>query len=526
MATPTLFRRVSGIRFKRYMNKIKEFIKNFFIREGKATTIFIVIGILAVLNFLSYHIFARFDLTENKDYSVSKISKETVRDLDDVVNIKAYFSKNLPTKYLTLTREVKDILDEYMNYSGGRIRVEFIDPSESEDVKNNLAAVGIPILRFNVLKNDAFEVVQGYMGIVIEYGDRQEIIPMVSGTQNLEYDLTLAIKKLVSENMPVLGLVTSHGAPGPDTMNYALSALKKLYQIREIDLKSEDGIGGDIETLLVIGLKENLGEDELKKIDDFIMASKPVLFLVDGVRVEQNLLVNKNEIDLEKLLDEYGLTLNKNLISDISCGRASFSQEFLTFMIDYPLWPKILPDNFDNNSVMVAGLGSLMLPWASSVDASEKEGLDIFYLAKSTSDAWAQEDNFRLNPQDNFRSGGEGGQYNLALFVSGKLKSPFGRGETENGKIILIGDSDFILDMFLEQNGDNLIFFQNLVDGLSLDEDLIKIRSQGVIARPIKPLETGIKETLRYINIFGMTVLVLIFGLWRYFWRRRKSNNI
>ena len=103
-----------------------------FNKTNSTALIIIVIGILAVVNFFSYNIFYRLDLTQNKDYSISKASKKTVADLKDIVNIKAYFSANLPTQYINLRQEVGDILEEYANYSGGKVKVEFIDPEDVE----------------------------------------------------------------------------------------------------------------------------------------------------------------------------------------------------------------------------------------------------------------------------------------------------------------------------------------------------------------------------------------------------------
>ncbi len=510
------------------MEKVKIFFTNLFKslvkKDNKMATIFLAIGILIVINFLSYLIFFRLDLTQNKDYSISQVSKKTVRNLDDLVSVKAYFSSNLPAKYLNLKQEVADILDEYSSYSGGKFKVEFIDPNASEEVKEEITKIGIPTLRFNVLKNDAFEVVQGFMALVVSYGDKKEIIPMVPDTHNLEYNITMIIKKLTSENMPTIGVIVSNLTVDKNGVKGALGKLSEIYGIVDVDLKAEGAIPEEIETLLMIGPKEKFTEDDLKKIDSFLMLGKGLVMLVDGVKVEGGMKVSKNEIGLEALLDNYGLKINKDLVLDTSNGKASFSQGPFTVMINYPLWPKVLPDNFNKENVMVADLQSLMLLWASSLNRTKEiPGFEVYYLARSTPDAFAQKEDYKLNPQENLKTSGESGQYNLAMFATGKLTSAFGQGETENAKIVLVGDSEFITDMFLAQNADNLIFFQNIVDGLTLDEDLIKIRSQGITNRPIKPVEKGLKETMKYANIFGVTILVLIFGLLRYFLRRRSK---
>ena len=78
----------------------------------------IVIAIIALANLLSLRFFARADLTDGKLFSVSESTREVVRGLDDIVNIKVYFSKQLPPYLTTLTRQVRDMLDEYRAYAG------------------------------------------------------------------------------------------------------------------------------------------------------------------------------------------------------------------------------------------------------------------------------------------------------------------------------------------------------------------------------------------------------------------------
>ncbi len=121
-----------------------KFNKKFLEKTNFSVLVIIVIGILIVLNFFSYQIFYRFDLTQNKDYSISKVSKKTVSELKDVVNIKVYFSKDLPAQFINLRQEVGDILDEYVSYSNNNVRIEFIDPKKDSQNEQELAMLGIP----------------------------------------------------------------------------------------------------------------------------------------------------------------------------------------------------------------------------------------------------------------------------------------------------------------------------------------------------------------------------------------------
>ena len=507
---------------------------NFLKKSDKFITVILVIGLLVVINFIAAQIFFRVDLTAAGEFSLSPVSKKTAAALPDIVYLRAYFSKNLPAKYLTLEQETKDILDEYASYAKGKIKVEVIDPATLSNPEKTLTAKGIPALQVNVLRNDSFQVVNGYLGISLEYAGKSEVIPVISDTQNLEYQITSNLKKLAGKEMPVVGLVSSNGTTkitastaGENSISQAYAALVSLYQVKQIDL-SKDAIGEEINTLLIVGPTDKFTDEELKKIDAFVMKGKALIILADGVKVEAGLGASPNDLGWDKLLNGYGLNLNKNLIADTLNGRASFSSSqgsyTMTFLVDYPLWPKISPDNLDKQNVMAANLQSIIFPWPSSITVTPTVGETVDRLAKTTAGARAQTDNFILNPQNDASLVGQAGQYDLAVYASGKLTSPYGQGSTDKARIVLVGDSDFIADSFSGSGSDNLLFFQNIVDGLTLDSDLINIRAKSATERPIQTLSPAAKETVRYVNIFGVTIVVLAFGLARYFLRRRSKK--
>jgi len=510
-----------GNKYMKILNKFKKF-KN---EASLGMVISIVIGILVMVNFFSYQIFYRFDLTKNEDYSLSNVTKSLVKNLDDIVSIKAYFSKELPNQYLNLNQEVADILDGYQNYSKGKIKVEFIDPKDDKDLKQALQQKGIPELQFNVMEKDKFQVVNGYLGLEIQHADKVEIIPVVENTNNLEYTITSNIKKLTAKITPIVGIVTSNGTLSLENeINKAYGGLQELYEVRLIDLSKEKSLDKNMKTLVIAGPKEKFSEDDLKKIDEFVMNGGSLLVMADGVKVESNLTAEKNEADLNKLLNSYGVKFNDNLVLDVSSGIASFNQGFITFNINYPFWPKVLKGGFNQENVATAKLESLTLPWASSIEKTEGAASRYTALLKSTNKAWVVKDSFNLNPQQNYENK-SANQYDLAASIEGKLKSPFSNKTVENSRIIVVADSDFLRDNFLTM-GDNMSFFQNLVDSLSLDQDLISIRAKGVSSHPLTAeLVENKKQLLRYLNVFGLTIAMVGFGLFRYSARRKKSHK-
>jgi len=490
-------------------------------------TIIIVLGILLVVNFFSYQLFFRLDLTQNKDYSISKVSKNVANNLDDLINIKVYFSDDLPSQYITLKQEVDDILDEYANYSDSKIKIDFIDPNSLENTDQEMYMLGVPALQFNVLEKDKYQVVKGYLGIVVQYGDEKEVIPVVENTRNLEYQITTAIKKVISDEMATIGFLASNGSLSVDTeITAAYQKIQELYDTELVDLTNQDSVSDSVDTLIVVGSRELFSDDQLKAIDEFLMKGKSIMFLLDRVGLAEGLSANLNDVGITNLLDSYGIKVQDNLVLDYSSGMASFNSGFFTFTTDYPFWPKITKDGFDQENVVVSKLESLVLPWVSSVELDNDilgEDNQVSVLAKSTNKAWEQTGSFDLNPQQNFNPSNNIGEKNLAVSVFGKFNSKYSEKSTDSGRVVVVGDAGFIEDSFLRQNPANILFFQNIVDSLSLDDDLISIRSKGVSERPIKELTEGQKLFIKFANIFGVTIVVVLFGLIRYFMRRRSK---
>jgi len=224
-------------------------------------------------------------------------------------------------------------------------------------------------------------------------------------------------------------------------------------------------------------------------------------------------------------------------VLDKSNDMASFSQGFMTFTTEYPFFVKVTPAGLNQDSASVAKLQNLIFPWASpvTVDLTKNPQAEIKNLAMTTTDAWTMKENFNLQPQGTFGYNNENAQYNLAVSIFGKVNSAFDKyvpkkGEpgnhlssTENARVIVVGDSDFAKDNFMRRYADDLTFLQNITDSVTLDSDLIQIRSKDITERPLQKVEDARKKSIKLFNIFGVTVIVLVFGLARYY-QRKKSK--
>ncbi len=175
----------------------KPFLKEYYLK-------FILYAVVIVLlNVAGLSLFFRFDLTANRIYSLSEASKQAVSTLSEPLNIKVFFSKNLPAPYNNTERYLRDLLTEYAAQAGRYFNFTFYNVSQETDMgdkadQNREMArdYGISPVQIRVMENDELKFKNAYMGLVILHGDLIEKIPAITATDGLEYQLTSAIHKL------------------------------------------------------------------------------------------------------------------------------------------------------------------------------------------------------------------------------------------------------------------------------------------------------------------------------------------
>lgn len=529
-------------------------------RANAIIAIIIVIFLVFFVNILSGQLFSRWDVTENKDYSITGTTKDVLRNLDDVINVKAYFTEELPGYLLVKNQDVRDILAEYGTVSGGNVIVTFLDPSKDEVIEQEARGMGIPTLQFNVVEKDKYQVTNGYLGIAIFYGDEREVIPIVQDTSSLEYDLTAAISKVVREEIPTAAFLTGKGAwSRAGDMEQINQELQRQYRVVDFDITGGSFVPESVNTLIVPGVKEELSEYEKYVIDQFLMRGGDLLIMAEGVEINPvDLTVEKQNTGIGELVAQYGVRLNKNLALDSSNELAAFRTDQVQFFSPYPFWIKVPKAGFNPDSGIVNKLESLVVTWGSTVQVLEEKLTDATEktdLIRTTANGWIQDGDWQLNPKL-IPPPEEGTQESLVLgtMLSGHFESLFDKdtlpnklvidedgveseepmssedvdkflSETEEGRLIVIGDSDFPLDINLQRFQSNAVFFLNLVDALTSDEALINIRSKAVTDRPLKDLSDSAKNMIRWANIIGIPVLFTLYGLAR-FGKRRKSKSV
>ncbi|HZN98753.1 MAG TPA: Gldg family protein, partial [Gemmatimonadales bacterium] len=111
----------------------------------------LLVAILVVVNLLGSYIRGRLDLTPGNAYTLSPATERIVAGLDDIITIKLFASKELPTEAALLKRDVDDLLHDLRSAGQGKVRVVQRDPAEDEAARRDAQALGIQPVQFNVI---------------------------------------------------------------------------------------------------------------------------------------------------------------------------------------------------------------------------------------------------------------------------------------------------------------------------------------------------------------------------------------
>lgn len=567
------------------------------ITYGTQSIVFILIifGFIAVVNYLASKKFARADLTENKMYSISSASKNLLEDLDDIVNIKVYFSKNLPPHLKKLESDVKDVLTEFKAYAGKNLHIAWEDPSEDEETKRKVRALGIPEVQLQTIEKDKAEVINGFLGLAILYEDKKEVMPVIQNMTNFEYDLAQRIMKVFRTATPKVGVVKTDSMPyfdqrmrmqmkgqlppDPTEEKYRpiFEKLKENYDVTTVDISGGGSIDESIKTIIVPGGDETFfTERNIFELDQYFMKGGNLIVLADAIKIDMSrgLQGFVQSPKILKLLEHYGVRVEKSIILDASCGQVQIPQQVGPFRmnvpVNYPYITKVIPAGINKNNPAVAGLSQMIFPWGSpltllvdnadsTADTDSGTAVKASILVQSSEKSWTESGYFNLNPQQNWNSIFTSKQDDLkqnilVAYLNGNFTSyykgkqippkveplPTDTGEmseikldkedqdreivtsNEGRHLVVTGDSDFLTTQGAAPG--NVAWLLNVVDWLTLDENLIAIRTRSLVDRTIKndklASDKSYANTIRFLNILIMPLLVIIIGLIIFFKRR------
>lgn len=317
----------------------------------------ISLAILVVVAIAGDLVFFKIDLTEEKRHTLTPSTIQMLENLDDEVFVRCYLTGDFPAMFKRLEKAIQERLDEFNDYSGGKVSYEFINPYASGDertigeTEEAMYKEGLRFTRIGYEENGvrkfqnvwptAMLVYKG-TSIPIQFFKSENPDPseeMINqSVNNIEFEFASRMRMLLRNDRPAIAILDGQRGPTPIETADLVASLKEYYDVERVTLNEKlnalseklDGMKRRTNKydLLIVAKPDSAFSNQNKLIiDQFVMNGGRVLWLVDplrtsldSLRVKQQVLAESNELGLHDMLFDYGVRLNRNLIIDYQCA--------------------------------------------------------------------------------------------------------------------------------------------------------------------------------------------------------------
>ena len=207
---------------------------------------FLLVGLL-LLNFVSSKIYKRFDLTEDGRYTLSKATKNIIKNAQNSITIKVYLQGDFPAEFKRLQIETKQHLEE-LKALNKNIKFRFINPSK---IGQELINKGLEPSRLQVQENGKLSEIVIFPWAVVSSKNKTENISLLkdifsnsqdeqleSSIQNLEYAFANAIHKVTSKKSKKIAIIKGNGELNDIYIADFLRKLNEYYFLAPFTLDS------------------------------------------------------------------------------------------------------------------------------------------------------------------------------------------------------------------------------------------------------------------------------------------------
>ncbi len=289
--------------------KIKEFLQLRAFHRALTSIIILVfiIVFLITLYLISGNFPMRFDVTQDKVYSISDQTVETLKLIEKPLRVIVFRSQSDDPNSAAWRADL--LLEEYTTRNKN-VKVEYVNPDQQPIIARQyeMSEYGQVVFiydggkRSHVLSRDIIKV---------NYGDSSEREEFVG-----EQMFTQAIYTLIEEKKYTIYFVTGHGEKQiNDQGQFGTSLLKTYlesenYNVDSINTLAMQAIPSDASMLIIVGPTANFLEEEKNLYSQYVANGGKILVLYDAV-------IDGNQSNLHEWLYDYGFLLRNDFVIDV-----------------------------------------------------------------------------------------------------------------------------------------------------------------------------------------------------------------
>lgn len=510
-----------------------------------------------------------YKLTTTMSKMIAKTDTLNGLKAGDKIQLTLYLSDVINNLGINGTEQVEKIVksaySKINKQNLDRIDFSVVSPDSVESVVLG-NKYGIQTLNYNDQNGNPCTAA---IGLVVSHGDKFYALPLqvarslfgysIAGLDDVETSISEGIQSLLS-NVKAIGYVTGHQELSHDENGDASNLaqlVSGMYELVDLDLTNSD-IPAGMNSVIINGPKYNFTEEELYKLDQFVLRGGNLLVFMDGLLdsgANQQYGIPSYvpaDVNVSRLLENYGVKIENNMVMDKNCYQ-QMNQQYGELNL---YWVPVLhKQNFPKKNIITNNLGYVISLENSAIDVSaalENKDLKVTVLSKSSSEAWTMDSGIILSPlyMEAPKDTSTFGTYNFTALIEGKFNSIFDAAPVTNeeetadselktsnhiassvmpGKIFVSGSSAMTSNQVIASDGTAPagMFLMNVIDYMNGHEDLCTMRSKVLAVNNLTIKNNGAALFWKYFEQYGLVVILAIVGLivLRMRANRRKAIN-
>lgn len=557
-------------------------------KKNNLKSVLIILAVVLLLNAIGSSFFHRFDLTQDKRYTLSPTSLNIIKQVQNPLYIKVYMQGDLPAEFKRLQLETKQLLEEFQAYNSN-IVFEFVDPLENEDASmdniKELYRKGLTPINITVDDKGKQSQAMVFPWAIAIYDNKEVNIPLlknimgasttqkvIGSVQHLEYSIAEGLNKITKAKQKKIAVIKGNGELQDILMAKFLLQVRESYHIGPFTLDSvaKSPVASlkaleKYDLAVIAKPTETFSDAEKQVLDQFIINGGKTLWLIDQVTAEMDSLYDSSgttlaypkDLNLNDMFFKYGIRINPDLVKDeqgspikLATGEQGSATQFQEF--NWKFAPQVYPNSLHP---IVKNLGGIKFDFANSIDTL-KNGIKKTILLQSSqySKKIGAPSEISLNSvveETSPRDYANKGKIPLAVLLEGSFHSMFEnrvlpfeqktfQATGKENKMIVISDGDLIknqldknfqpVELGYDQRSGNLYdnkdFLINCVNYLLDDTGLINIRSKDLDLPLLDKEKVYENYTRTQLITIGLPIVILLFfGVVFTFLRKRKYSK-
>lgn len=297
----------------------------------KARVGILILVALVLMNVLVHQLVCRWDMTDDKRYTISHPTKELLRSLDSPLTVTVLLEGELNAGFTRLQKAASELLSEFSIYT-----TEGID---SRPLETSLLQGLDPIVIHERTHKGKMAQTTVYPYAIVEYKGKKRVVNLLqnqrglsgeenlnNSIENLEYSMVEAIRGLAQTKVEKVVFLEGHGELEEHDVYDLTQLLAQYYQVDRGCLGNEAGVLDGYAAVIIADPQLPFSEEDKYILDQYIMQGGRVLWVVNGVKFSSDFLASQGatpivalDLDINDMLFRYGVRIRHGLVQDLQC---------------------------------------------------------------------------------------------------------------------------------------------------------------------------------------------------------------